>query len=150
MDKQAIYFNVITKGLGYVNDARVVKLEGGHSFRAVRMSLIEGRVDNPRYVYIDLTVKGEATVDLIRQHRDAIADENRKVLAAVDISSLRTTAFVYKNGERKGQPGAALKGALIGISYLSIDGEVVYTRPEQETESAPAPEVPEPEQAEAA
>ena len=132
MDKQEKYFNIITKGLGSIHDARVVKLEGGRSFRAVRMSLIEGHVDNPRFVYIDLTVKGEATVDLIRQYREAIADENRKVVAAVDIGSLRTTAFVYKNGERKGQPGAALKGALIGISHLSIDGEVVYTRPKPE------------------
>ena len=143
MDKQEKYFNIITKGLGSIHDVRVVKLEGGRSFRAVRMSLIEGHVDNPRFVFIDLMMKGEVTVDLFRQYREAIADKKQVVLAAVEIGSLRTTAFVYKNGERKGQLGSALKGALIGISHLTIDGEVVYTRPESEAEPTPTPEVPE-------
>ncbi len=133
---QQQYFNVITKGYGYVNSARQVKLEGGRSFLAVRVSLLEGSSESPRYVYMDLTVKGENAIEVITANFDAINDDNVKVLAAMDIGSLRVTPFIFQRGKNEGQPGASLKGVLIGLPTMKVNGEVVYQRPAEDDTSA--------------
>ena len=120
------YFNVITKGLGYLNDARVVAVDGGSSYLAVRVSLLEGHEDNVRYTYVDCIVKGEKVTKLIQQYQSQIEDKDQKVIASVDLGSLKAKPFTYKRGAKQGQLGAALKAALIGINYLKIGGQVVY------------------------
>ncbi|MNH36765.1 hypothetical protein D3C79_975930 [compost metagenome] len=37
--------------------------------------------------------------------------------------------FLYEKGERKGQPGASLKGRLIFIEWIKVDGQFSYRAP---------------------
>ena len=120
------YFNVITSGIGYLNRARIVSPNGGKSFLAVTVALMEGSPDDVRYVYLDQIVKGEKAKALVTEHMDAICDDNTKVIAAVECGSLRVAPFIYERGNHKGKPGAALKSSLLKISYLKIGGNVVH------------------------
>ncbi len=147
MNTDNSHFNVITKGIGYINDARVIEPEGAASYLACRLSLLEGHQDAVRYVYVDCIVRGPEAIDLVTQFRSQICSEKHRVIAAVDLGSLRVKPFLYQKGPKQGQPGAALKASLLKISYLKIDEDVLITSEgravwlDAEDESDPQPSV---------
>jgi hypothetical protein len=53
-------------------------------------------------------------------------DAGKKVLVAFRIGDIRTEAFTYEKGEKKGQAGASLKGRLLFLNWIKVDGETVY------------------------
>lgn len=48
------------------------------------------------------------------------------MLAGFRIGDIWADAFTYEKGDKKGQPGASLKGRLLFISWIKVDGETVY------------------------
>ncbi|MDU8924298.1 STY4534 family ICE replication protein [Pasteurellaceae bacterium LIM206] len=135
------YFNLHTSGIGYLNDIREVTPKKGPTFLACRVSALVGESASLEYRYFDMNVKGEATETLIRKCQQAVADK-RKVLIAFTMSDLRYETFTYsKDGEyhKKGDTGVTLKGRLIRIDLIKIDGEVKFKAPvkQQNAEQAP-------------
>ncbi|MGH8350469.1 MAG: STY4534 family ICE replication protein [Pseudomonas sp.] len=130
------YFNLHTQGIGYLNRVREVPVRRGQPFMACDIAALHGASDDVEYTRFDCKVAGGEAERLIREHLEQVQAE-RKVLIAFRIGDLWVDAFTYEKGERKGQPGASLKGRLIFIEWIKVDGQLTYKAPPRQ-ESAPA------------
>lgn len=120
------FFDLHTTGIGYLNRIREVKPRGkGKPFMAVAIAALHGSADEVEYSYIDCNVVGTDAEKLIRRCQEAV-DAGKKVLAGFRIGDIWADAFTYEKGDKKGQPGASLKGRLLFISWIKVDGETVY------------------------
>lgn len=119
------YFDLHTSGIGYLNRIRNVTVRKGKPFLAVTIAALHGTTENIEYTYIDCTVVGTDAERLVRRCQDAV-DANRKVLAAFRIGDIWTDTFTYDKGDRKGQTGVCLKGRLLFLSWIKVDGKTVY------------------------
>jgi hypothetical protein len=130
------YFDLHTTGIGYLNRIREVAVRKGDPFTSVTVAALHGATDDVEYTYIDCKVSGTEAAKLINRCKPAVA-ENKKVLVAFRIGDIWTDVFTYTKGEKKGQTGACLKGRLLFISWIKVDGETVYqAQPrEQSTQS---------------
>jgi hypothetical protein len=122
------YFNLHTQGIGYLNRVREVTVRRGQPFMACDIAALHGASDDVEYTRFDCKVAGGEAERLIRQHMADVQAE-RKVLLGFRIGDLWTDAFIYEKGERQGQPGASLKGRLIFIEWIKVDGTLVYKAP---------------------
>ncbi|MFC6299114.1 DUF3577 domain-containing protein [Pseudomonas sp. CCM 7893] len=120
------FFDLHTTGIGYLNRIREVKPRGkGKPFMAVAVAALRGSSDDAEYSYIDCNVVGAEAEKLIRRSQAAV-DAGKKVLVSFRIGDIWTDAFTYEKGEKLGQPGASLKGRLLFISWIKVDGQTVY------------------------
>ncbi|MCY1434194.1 hypothetical protein D3C76_1459990 [compost metagenome] len=78
---------------------------------------------------------------------DAVKAE-KKVLLSFRIGDLWIDPFLYEKGEKQGQPGASLKGRLLFIDWIKVNGRLEYKSParqeatvaaEQALSHAPSP-----------
>lgn len=122
------YFNLHTQGIGYLNRVREVTVRRGQPFMACDIAALHGAADDVEYTRFDCKVAGGEADRLIRQYMADVQAE-RKVLLSFRIGDLWTDAFIYEKGERQGQPGASLKGRLIFIDWIKVDGTMVYKAP---------------------
>ncbi|EKT4483400.1 DUF3577 domain-containing protein [Pseudomonas putida] len=133
------YFNLHTQGIGYLNRVREVPVRRGQPFMACDIAALHGASDDVEYTRFDCKVAGGEAERLIREHLEDVRAE-RKVLIAFRIGDLWVDAFTYEKGERKGQPGASLKGRLIFIEWIKVNGQLTYKAPaRQDTSSAELP-----------
>lgn len=119
------YFNLHTQGIGYLNRVREVPVRRGQPFMACDVAALHGASDDVEYTRFDCKVAGGEAERLIREHLEDVRAE-RKVLIAFRIGDLWVDAFTYEKGERKGQPGASLKGRLIFIEWIKVNGQLTY------------------------
>lgn len=122
------FVNFIAEGLAYVNEVREVKPKRSKgSFTAVRLAAMHGKKGELEYTKLDLTCRGRHACELMQLHADAINAKGKdgkrinKVVAYFRAGDLYTGAWLYE-----GKPYACMKGRLLLITYLSINGEVVY------------------------
>lgn len=132
---EAKFFDLHTTGIGYLNRIREVKPRGkGNPFMAVAIAALHGSTDEVEYSYIDCNVVGTDAEKLIRRCQVAV-DAGKKVLASFRVGDIWADAFTYEKGDKKGQPGASLKGRLLFIGWIKVDGETVYeAKPKDSTE----------------
>ena len=119
------YFDLHTTGIGYLNRIREVTPKKGSSFLACSVAALHGKSDDVEYTYIDCRVSGADASKLVRRCKAAV-DANKKVLISFRIGDIWLDQFVYEKGERKGQTGYGLKGRLLYISMIKVDGQLVY------------------------
>lgn len=124
------FFDLHTTGIGYLNRVREVPVRKGPAFLACTVAALHGSADDVEYSYIDCKVSGSEAQKLVRRCKEAV-DAGKKVLVSFKIGDIWTDPFIYQNGEKKGQPGAQLKGRLLFIGRISVDGEEVYRAPER-------------------
>ncbi len=137
---EAKFFDLHTTGIGYLNRIREVNPRGkGKPFMAVAIAALHGSADEVEYSYIDCNVVGADAEKLIRRCQEAV-DAGKKVLAGFRIGDIWADAFTYEKGDKKGQPGASLKGRLLFIGWIKVDGETVY---EAKPKDSAAPDNPE-------
>lgn len=125
---QKNYFNLHTTGIGYLNDIRLVEHKKGNPFYACRVAALVGESDSPEYRYFDMNVVGKETETLIKKCQKAVSEE-KKVLVSFVMADLRLDTFTYSSDSKyhkKGDTGVSLKGRLIRIKMIKIDGEIVY------------------------
>lgn len=135
--QDAKFFDLHTSGIGYLNRIREVPIRKGNPILAVTVAALRGSSDEVEYSYIDCNVVGTEAEKLIRRCQQAV-DANKKVLVAFRIGDIRTEAFTYEKGEKKGQPGASLKGRLLFLNWIKVDGETVYeAKPKDSVDQAP-------------
>lgn len=72
---------------------------------------------------------------------DAVNAE-KKVLLSFRIGDLWIDPFLYEKGEKQGQPGASLKGRLLFIDWIKVNGTFEYKAPARQQVTAPAEPVP--------
>lgn len=135
------FFDLHTTGIGYLNRIREVKPRGkGKPFMAVTVAALRGSSDDTEYSYIDCNVVGAEAEKLIRRCQDAV-DAGKKVLVSFRIGDIWTDSFTYEKGDKKGQPGASLKGRLLFISWIKVDGVTVHeAKPKDSAEPLPPQE----------
>lgn len=133
---QKNYFNLHTTGLGYLSDIRLVEPKKGKPFYACRVSALVGDSDSPEYRFFDMNVIGEEVERLIKRCQNAV-DEKKKVLISFVMSDLWFDTFTYKTDtqyHKKGDTGVSLKGRLIRIKMIKVDGKVVHQEPQKQNE----------------
>ena len=123
------YFDLHITGVGYLNRPREVPLKRG-TFLAVEIAALRGKADEVEYTRFDCRVSGTEAQNLIRQYK-ADVEAERKVLVGFKIGDLYPTTFVYDKGERKGQTGVSLKAHLLRITFVKVDGKLVYQAPRE-------------------
>ncbi|RUT66517.1 hypothetical protein CKG00_09035 [Morganella morganii] len=119
------YFDLHTRGLGYVNRLRTVTPKKGSPFMACTIAALRGTVSEPEYTYIDVRVYNAQAVSLLEGCQDAL-EKKQKVLIAFSIGDIYPECFTYQAGPKKDQCGCSIKGRLIKITTIKIDGHEVY------------------------
>lgn len=119
------YFDLHTRGIGYVNRLRTVTPKKGSPFMACTIAALHGSTDEPEYTYIDVRVYNEEAKNLLEQCENALA-QKQKVLIAFNIGDIYPDIFTYQSGPKKDQQGCTIKGRLIKITQLKINGHEFY------------------------
>ncbi|RMM78060.1 Periplasmic protein TonB, link inner and outer membrane [Pseudomonas syringae pv. maculicola] len=129
------YFDLHTTGIGYLNRIREVKPRKGNPFMAVTVAALKGCTTSAEYAFIDCNVVGAEAEKLIRRSQEAVV-AGKKVLVSFRIGDIWADTFTYGSGEKQGQTGVSLKGRLLYLAWIKVDGETVYQAPAKE--EAPA------------
>ena len=120
------FFDLHVSAFGYLNRYRVIG-SGKKQFCAVTVAALRGSKDDVEYTYFDVIIRNQGISALLANYESQINDRNAKVLASVTLSDIYAETF--------GEPvKASIKGRLIGLKSLSVNGETVFTR---STEDAP-------------
>ncbi|NWB12747.1 DUF3577 domain-containing protein [Pseudomonas sp. D5002] len=135
------YFNLHTVGIGYLNRVREVQVRRGQPFMACDIAALHGATDAVEYTRFDCKVAGGEAERLIRLYMDAVNAE-KKVLLSFRIGDLWIDPFLYEKGARQGQPGASLKGRLLFIDWIKVNGTFEYKAPARQEARAPAEQTP--------
>ncbi|WP_419851727.1 STY4534 family ICE replication protein [Actinobacillus pleuropneumoniae] len=123
------YFDLHTTGIGYLSRIREVEPKKGNPFLSCQIAALTGSKDAPEYRYFDVNVASKDAEKLIKRCEQAVNDK-KKVLISFVIADLWTDIFTYSSDSKyhkKGDTGVSLKGRLIRIKMIKIDGEVKYT-----------------------
>lgn len=126
--QQTNYFNLHTTGIGYLSDIREYQPKKGEPILSCRISALVGQSDSPEYRFFDMNVIGEEAKKLIGRCREAVAAK-KKVLISFVMSDLWYDIFTYSTDSqyhKKGDTGVALKGRLIRINMIKVDGEMKF------------------------
>lgn len=134
------YFDLHIIGLGYLNRIREVKPKKGEAFLACDIAALNGSSDDASYVRFDTRVSGAEAQHLIRRCIEAVKAE-KKVLIGFRLGDLWTDTFTYTKGKRAGEQGVSLKARLLFVSWIKVDGKLVYKaepKPAESSEREPA------------
>jgi hypothetical protein len=133
------YFDLHTTGIGYLNRIREVTPKRSAPFMSVTVGALKGSTDDVEYQYIDCNVVGAEAEKLIRRCQEAVA-AGKKVLVSFRIGDIWPDVFTYEKGEKKGQSGVSLKGRLLYLAWIKVDGVTVHeAKPKDATPIAETP-----------
>ena len=132
IENNVTYFDLHINGIGYLNRIREVKPKKGQSFWACDINALSGASDDVSYTRFDCKIAGADAEALVKRCVKA-TEEKRKVMLGFKLGDLWTDTFVYQNGEKKGQTGVSLKARLLYISFIKIDGEMVFQASKRES-----------------
>ncbi|HBO4371790.1 DUF3577 domain-containing protein [Pseudomonas aeruginosa] len=136
------YFDLHITGLGYLNRIREVKPKKGDAFLACDIAALNGPSDDVSYVRFDTRVSGSEAQHLVRRCIQAV-DAEKKVMIGFRLGDLWTDTFTYSKGKRAGEQGVSLKARLLFVSWIKVDGKLVYKAEPKPTETDERdPEVP--------
>ncbi|MFT4066707.1 DUF3577 domain-containing protein [Paraburkholderia sp.] len=136
------YFDLHLRGLGYLSRVRDVTARGnGRSkarpFLACAISAFHGdpNVENGIvYLPLDLIVSGEKAKEAVRSVMDDANDPDAKVLVAFRSGDHYIRTF-ERTGNRAGETGAVLKGRLLKLFWIKVDGQEVWRDEGDDTEA---------------
>lgn len=126
------YFDLHTTGIGYLNRIREVPVKKGNSFWACNIAALRGSSDDVEYTYFDCKVSGTDAANLMQrcnswiEKAEKLGKPEPKILIGFNIGDIYTETFTYGSGKKKGETGVSLKGRLVYISFITIDGIEVY------------------------
>jgi len=128
------YFDLHITGLGYLNRIREVKPKKGDPFLACDIAALNGPSDDVSYVRFDTRVSGTEAQHLVSRCIEAVEAE-KKVMIGFRLGDLWTDIFTYTKGKNVGKPGVSLKARLLFISWIKVDGKLVYKAEPKPTEA---------------
>lgn len=135
--QQTNYFNLHTKGIGYLNDIREYQPKKGDPILSCRVTALVGPSNEPEYRFFDMNVIGEDAKNLINRCRDAVSAK-KKVLISFVMADMWYDTFTYAKDSdfhKKGDIGVSLKGRLIRINMIKVDGELKYAEQSKSADS---------------
>lgn len=119
------FFDLHTAGIGYLGRVRSVPSRSGE-YLACDVSAFHGKPGELNYVNFDLIVKGHEAQEVVRRFQDQANDRNIKVLIGFKMGDLSPQVFTYEHGKKQGQQGVSLKGRLLAIDWVKVDGKQVW------------------------
>lgn len=136
-NSQKSYFDLHTKGIGYLNRIREVTPSEGSPFLVATIAALRGRVENPGYTHFECRVTGRKAQEIVRELQP-VADGDMKVIVAFKISDLEAETFIFQHGNRAGETGVRLKAQLVQITWAKLSGanEPFYTAKTDTAEAA--------------
>jgi len=128
------YFDLHLTGLGYLSRVREVNSAGNgrakaRPFLACSIAAFHGdpEVQNGIvYLNLDLIVSGEKARDAILSVMNDANDRDVKVLVGFRAGDHYISTYEIRQGDRAGQMGTVLKGRLLKIFWIKVDGVFVY------------------------
>jgi hypothetical protein len=134
-DTTVKYNDQHTTGMGYLNRARTVHPSQGQPYESVSLTGLGGRVDSPIYTYYDCSSVIGKALDKYLLLKDAINDDNKKVMVRFKVSDGRPDSYVTKD-KKTGQDVRrhVIKGKLLNITWASIDGQEVQFELDNESD----------------
>lgn len=138
------YFDLHLRGLGYLSRVRDVTFKGnGRSkarpFLACAISAFHGDPDVENgivYLPLDLIVSGDKAKEAVRAVMNDANDPDAKVLVGFRSGDHYIRTF-ERTGNRAGETGAVLKGRLLKVFWIKVDGEFVYRDESDDAASDP-------------
>ena len=133
------FFNLHTSGIGYLNRVRWVqpgkKSSGRRAdpFLACSVSALRGSSDDVNYTYFDLRVSGEDAIEIVSKLIDDVNDQ-RKVILSFKVGDIYPHLYERDARDQNRRPtgqkemAVLIKGRLLLINSVSVDGERVYAR----------------------
>ena len=128
-NNESKYFDLHTTGIGYLNRVREVTPKEGKSFLSITLSALRGSVDNAQYTHFECHVSGKQAQEIVRQLKPSV-EGKKKVLIGFTLSDLYAESFVYKKGDKAGEPGISLKARLLRLSWAKVNGQPFYNEKE--------------------
>jgi len=133
------YFDFITTCVAYVNRVKqIFPQAGGRVFTpywTAKLAVLVSKGSDVQYRFIDCTIPAEEAEKLVCLYMAEANNQESKVLAGVRLSDLHAETFTKKDG--KVVP--CLKGRLIKISWLKVNGRMVFrAKPAVERATTPA------------
>jgi hypothetical protein len=121
------YFDLIVKGTGYLNRPREVNPKNGKPYLACSIRALRGdaSAETLERTDFDVRVTGKKAQELVRQYMGEVK-ERKKVLMGFRIGDIVAKSYVYSTGDKAGQTGVVIDGRLILITYIKVDGKLVY------------------------
>ena len=138
---QTNHFNLHVNGVGYLNRVRWVETKSAgrkaQPFLACSIAALRGNADQPDYTYFDLRVSGSEAIEMVEQLMVDV-EQQRKVVVSFRVGDIYPHLYERdvrdQNGRPTGQrePAVLIKGRLLLINSISIDGENVFRRETQD------------------
>lgn len=134
-------FNFVACGIGYLNESYLVRPRKGEPYRCVKLNALEGVEGSTSYVPLDLAVSDFAAemLDFVEQtvredggFRSRENPDGRQVIVAFRMGVKGVNAFTKADGTLAG----SIRGRLIRITSLSLDGESIALPEEMLAQSA--------------
>lgn len=139
------HFNLHATGVGYINRVRWVQPDRkagrrADPFLACSISAMRGDSDKPDYTYFDLRVSGAEAQAIVQKIGEDL-ELNRKVVVSFRIGDIYAHHYerdVRVDGKKTGEIEVAslIKGRLLLINSVNVDGERVYTRESKQGDDA--------------
>jgi hypothetical protein len=138
---QANFFNLHVSAVGYLNRIRWVEVKQAgrraEPFLACSVAALRGNAEKPDYTYFDLRVSGGEAQEICDKLIDDVKAQ-RKVFITCKLGDIFPHQYErdVKDGEgrKTGEKESAclIKGRLLQINTVTVDGERVYTREVEE------------------
>ncbi|WP_233849701.1 DUF3577 domain-containing protein [Paraburkholderia sp. HD33-4] len=128
------YFDLHLTGLGYLSRVREVTSAGqgrarARPFLACSIAAFHGdpEVQNGIvYLNLDLIVSGGKAKDAILSVMNDANDRDVKVLVGFRAGDHYISTYEIRQGDRAGQMGTVLKGRLLKVFWIKVDGVFVF------------------------
>jgi hypothetical protein len=114
------------KKFGHLNSVRVIPNSNPMAY-GVRVGVPVGKGQFTRYLDFELSVASAEAFSLFTQYFDAINDEKTKATLRFSCSSVFPDGYIATSGDRKGEVISLLRGRLTNILNLKINGNMVYS-----------------------
>lgn len=135
---QSSHFNLHVNGVGYLNRIRWVessKKAGrrGQPFLACSINALRGDANEPNTTYFDLRVSGSEAIQMVEQLQEAV-EARRKVFVSFRVGDIYPHVYERDERDQDGRPtgrkemASLIKGRLLLINSITVDGENVYRR----------------------
>jgi len=92
---------------------------------------LRGNIDEVEYSRIDTIIVGSEACELIKQYKEDINKQNSRVLCGFKIGDIYADPFKTTQGENR----AVIKGRLLAINWIKIDGKMVYKAEKPQAEA---------------
>ena len=120
-DGERSFFDLHTRGIGYLSRYRLVTPKGGgKAYAAVNVAAMEGPKSEPSFSYFDAIIAGEVAGQLCKELEQAINDRETKVLVGFTVGGVNPEIYQVAKGPNQGENRVSLKTRLLRIAFVRI------------------------------